>query len=219
VDQLSDVIDKLYEELVSKSAVISLWDPSYDNAHGGSPCLNHLWFRIRDNKLYMTVVIRSNDMFGAFPANAYSMRRLQYTIARSLQERAGPCVTLGSLTILSESAHLYAHSWDDSEALIAEQYPKVIARERRKYADPKGSFIISLEGGLIRVDHISPGDGQVLQTLCGTNALELCRVLSEQNLLSDSFHQLYIGTELQKVEIALETGVEYVQDRPLKLID
>ena len=60
-DQVQDIIDKLKKESDSRSAVISLWDANLDHIQKGSPCLNHLWFRARQEKLYLTAVIRSND--------------------------------------------------------------------------------------------------------------------------------------------------------------
>jgi hypothetical protein len=37
------------------------------------------------------------------------------------------------------------------------------------------------------------------------------------DLLSSIGHALDVGMELQKAQIALEQGLEYVQDRPLRM--
>ena len=63
IDQVKGAIEKLIRESVSRAVVISLWDTVKDLTLGGSPCLNHIWLRVNNNKLYMTAIFRSHDMF------------------------------------------------------------------------------------------------------------------------------------------------------------
>ncbi len=257
VDQVQDVISKLNKEPISKSAVICLWSPSWDNNHSGSPCLNTLWFRIREGKLYLTVTIRSNDMFAAWPANAYTMRRLQAYVRSELEEwnfgdkykreldpNGDGRLAMGSLTIVSESAHLYAHSYEDAQAIVDQQYHKVFMHDLRRYDDPKGSFVISIEQEdqpyfdapeehafylkepeyFISVRHIAPGnDGTEVGFYAGRTAEEVYRQLAEANVVTQLVHAFYLGTELQKAEWCLKheipyhASVSYQQDQPLDI--
>ena len=63
IDQIKGAVEKLLREPVSRAVVISLWDSIKDLTLGGSPCLNHIWLRLNNNKLYMTCIFRSLDMF------------------------------------------------------------------------------------------------------------------------------------------------------------
>lgn len=104
-DQIQQVVKKLKSELHAASAVISLWDVN-DHNTGGSPCLNHIWFRVIDNKLNVIATFRSNDMYSAWPLNAMGLRALQDYILKLLQD-SYPNLSIGTLTTQSNSAHIY----------------------------------------------------------------------------------------------------------------
>jgi len=66
-DQVKRAVDKLVREPISRAVVIGLWDPTKDLEIGGSPCLNHIWLRISEDKLFLTSIWRSHDMFEGYP--------------------------------------------------------------------------------------------------------------------------------------------------------
>lgn len=216
VDQLEKIVEKLAREPESRSAVISLWDARTDWRGGGSPCLNHIWVRLADGVVTLTAVIRSNDMFTAWPENAFSLRALQGQIARDIASRLGRDLCLGDLVIVSESAHIYDDTWESVQQILADHYPKIAAADRYRF-DPKGNFIIEIVDGRIRVEHTTAEDGEHIAYYWGDSAEELQRVLAEQQLISTQRHALYLGGELQKAEMALHfpTQFRFVQDRPL----
>ena len=216
VDQLQLVIEKLAREPESRSAVISLWDAANDYRGGGSPCLNHLWFRLVDDVLTLTAVIRSNDMFTAWPENAYSLRALQGLARREIGGRLGRELSLGDLVIVSESAHIYDDTWESVQQILADHYPKIIAGDRYRF-DPKGNFIVELIDGQIRVEHTTAEDGEHIAYYWGRSAEDLERQLWENQLISSHRHALYLGAELQKAELALRHPdlFRYTQDREL----
>ena len=111
IDQVKGAVEKLVREPVSRAVVISLWDTVKDLTLGGSPCLNHLWIRINDNKLFMTCIFRSHDMFEGYPENALALRVLQEEIRKEVEQglkAKGQDIDLklGNLIILSQSAHI-----------------------------------------------------------------------------------------------------------------
>jgi thymidylate synthase len=205
-DQIERSISKLKKDKDSRSVVVSLWDPSGEV--GSSPCLNHLWFRIRDNRLYLTATIRSNDMMTGYPQNALSMRVLQDLVRREVD----PELDMGDLTINSQSAHLYEDSWDDARNLVESLFKSEV-RDDRSVIDPAGMFLVSIEDQ-IYVQHLAPS-GEELQTFEGRTALGL--YLKIHPFVGMTEHAMYLGTELQKAEIALKLGLDYVQDKPLDL--
>ncbi len=77
VDQVQKVIDEIKSEKYTRRATISLIDPKVDSGAKNPPCLNHCWFRVQADKLYLIATLRSNDMYEAWPLNAFGLRMLQ----------------------------------------------------------------------------------------------------------------------------------------------
>lgn len=219
VDQIADVIRKLVRERDSRSAAASLWDPQTDHRLGGSPCLNHLWFRIVGDVLNLTAVIRSNDMFKAWPENAFALRKLQAIVGAEVAERSGKPVALGDLVIVSESAHVYDDDWSATEHVLARHYDELAARIRER-RDPRGNYLVEIDEGSIRLERLAP-TGEHVKHYYGKSAAALTRQLAHDAAVSSVEHALYLGAELQKAEQALRFPdlFRYVQDRPLARID
>jgi len=210
-DQVEQVINKLIGEIDAASAVMNLWDVK-DHEKGGSPCLNHIWVRVVDGELSLTATFRSNDMFGAWPSNAMGLRALQKHICSQINERSDFALTMGPLITISQSAHIYDDCWENVDKLISEQYQQFT---RPKFHDPAGSFLITLDYGEINVQHLTPGNGGLVQTFTGKKAIALTRKIAASIPHLEAGHALYLGLELQKAEIALAKGIEYNQDSPL----
>jgi thymidylate synthase len=222
-DQIQQVIDKLTNDLDSARAVMSLWDPKQDH-HDSPPCLNHIWVRIVDNQLSLTATFRSNDMFSAWPANAMGLRALQKYIYDRVHDRVNNKTNqnfygqlqLGPLITISQSAHIYDECWESAENVIASHYRKI--SQEKDYFDPAGNFIIYVQDGNIIVEHTTPNSGEVINCYSGKSAVQLSReiIFSSPGLQVD--HAMYLGSELQKAEMALSSqqGLIYEQDKPLK---
>jgi thymidylate synthase len=64
--QIQDTISLLQTSPTSRQAVISMWDPVFDGSRARTsdrPCNTHLYFRVQNGRLEMTVCNRSNDFF------------------------------------------------------------------------------------------------------------------------------------------------------------
>jgi 5-methyltetrahydropteroyltriglutamate--homocysteine methyltransferase len=90
----------------------------------------------------------------------------------------------------------------------------------KKDWDSKGYFYIFLnkERGEIRAEHYSYS--HILdRVINGKNAESILHAILKSNLISDTSNGMrhfgYLGTELQKAEIALENNLEYIQDRKI----
>lgn len=106
VNQIGYVIKKLQEHPKSRRAVATTWDPRKDTIHDEVPCLNHFVFMSRENVLDLSVMIRSNDMYGAWLANVYGLAELLAFVAKESD------LDVGGITTLSVNAHIYSHDWD-----------------------------------------------------------------------------------------------------------
>lgn len=216
VDQVEEIISKLSADLDTRSATAVLWDSRTDNVGHGAPCINHIWARAREGRLYLTATIRSNDMYSAWPENAFALRRLQALVADEVSSRAGTKLALGELVTLSESAHIYSDCWADAGRAVATFYDKEVpAAESRQ--DPSGSFVITLDGARIICEHISPS-GEHVATFTGETAAHVAHLISRAGAISRTDHALYVGRELARAEAALRNGeiLRYVQDQQLK---
>jgi len=86
--------------------------------------------------------------------------------------------------------------------------------------DPKGFFTIKPfpEEGVIRVRYYN-AKHQLAAVIEGKNSEEIYNSILREGLISLPSHAAYLGSELQKAEIALKHKSVYVQDDPLKLVD
>jgi len=101
INQLETIIEKLKNSRQTRRAMMVLWNPLKDLFEEEVPCITVVQVLIRNNTLHLTSYIRSNDMYLAWPANAYALAKLGGYIAK----RVG--VKMGTLTTHSVSAHVY----------------------------------------------------------------------------------------------------------------
>lgn len=91
-DQLDFLIKEIRRNPDSRRLVMAMWDPASD-IEGLSldhPCNTHIYFRVRDGQLDMTVCNRSNDViWGAYGANAVHMAMLQRYVAMKTEYAVG----------------------------------------------------------------------------------------------------------------------------------
>ncbi|MGM5484450.1 MAG: thymidylate synthase [Nanobdellota archaeon] len=200
IDQISELTEKLRKSTYTRRAVAFTWDVEKDHDNEQCPCLNMINVLVQDEKLYLTAYFRSNDMYSAWPRNAFALRKLQGKIASDLG------INLGSLIMISNSAHIYKSSWKKVKAIRESFSPKKAGFDKR------GNIIIRTEEGKIKLIRQSP-EGERLQEFTANNAKEANRQIIENNMVSDPSHALYLGRELRKAEEALRKGLDFVQDQ------
>jgi thymidylate synthase len=213
-DQIEQAITRLVDDIDSARAVMSLWDVTKDG-NDSPPCLNHIWVRIVNNELSISATFRSNDMFSAWPANAMGLRALQKHIWEEICFRSNRQFKMGPLITISQSAHIYDDCWENADQVIKSVYPKICGA--RDYTDPTGSFVISVENQSIIVEHMTPGSGEVVNRYSGRYAKQLYQLLAADCPSLQVEHAIYLGTELQKAELALSMKEMFIyeQDKPL----
>jgi thymidylate synthase len=108
-DQLDSVIYQLIKNPHSRRVVLSMWDPRVDMESFSKdlPCNTHIYFRVVDRKLTMTVCNRSNDLvWGMMGANIVHMSILQEYVANAIG------VEPGILYQFTNNLHVYK-GWED----------------------------------------------------------------------------------------------------------
>lgn len=92
-----------------------------------------------------------------------------------------------------------------------ENITTIEATECKKFKlDPVGSFKIRIEDNKIKIVHYKKLKADI--EVEGTSTKEVYDELVKQGLVSRLEHAAYLGAELQKAEIALTTGKNYIQD-------
>lgn len=213
-DQVEQVISRLIADINSARAVMSLWDVNQDGGSSSPPCLNHIWVRVVNNELSLSATFRSNDMFSAWCANAMGLFELQKHILEEINKRSDHNLFIGPLITISQSAHIYDDCWENAQDIIQTYYPQIY--QQRNYGDPVGSFVININNGIINIEHMTPGSGEVVNCYSAKNAKNLYRQIAADCPGIETEHAMYLGNELQKAEISLQYGFIYEQDKPLK---
>ena len=110
--QITDVVRQLTAKPDSRQAVMTCWD-SRDltgATYGGFndiPCTLTLNFKLWDKRLYLTVTMRSNDVWLGLPYDVWSFTTLQLLIAYRLKHAGVDIEGLGWYQHQAMSMHLY----------------------------------------------------------------------------------------------------------------
>jgi thymidylate synthase len=106
IDQIDLLIQRLKSNSNTRRATVVTWIPPVDSAKEEVPCMIVDDFKLRDGRLNLTVLFRSHDFAGAYPANLYGLARLLEYVSDQVEARPG------SISTTSASAHIYDHDWD-----------------------------------------------------------------------------------------------------------
>ena len=198
INQVAEMIEELRVQHYSRRAIAFTWNIEKDCRNVKAPCLNMVQALIEDDILYLTAYFRSNDMFKAWPQNAFGLLKIQKEIAVELN------LKIGKMIIISCSAHIYERDFADVQKIVEKSKPKIECE-----MDPRGNFVIELSNEEILVKHIDD-QGLFLQEFKGKTARELRDQINR--FVSDPTHAIYLGSELYRAEQALKNKTEFVQD-------
>lgn len=123
--QLDDVIAELKKDPESRRAVMHINEPEdlYNAANYGSkdvPCTMSIQLLIRDRKLHMHVLMRSNDVVWGLPYDVFSFTCLQEAFLYMLQDAGVPVDDLGQYHHTAGSLHVYDTHFGMAEAISKE---------------------------------------------------------------------------------------------------
>ena len=87
---LSFIVNELKRDPTSRRAVLTIYDgKEHDQYKFDTPCTLSIVFCINDNKLCMTVTMRSNDLVFGFCNDQYCFSKLQNIVANELKKEIG----------------------------------------------------------------------------------------------------------------------------------
>jgi len=113
VDQLSEIIKLLKKDPKTRRAVMQMWDPAdLTKNTKDMACNTQVFFEIRNGKLNMTVLNRSNDIwYGCYGANAVHFSFMMEFVAIATD------VEVGEYRQFSNNLHLYTELYDAKKHL------------------------------------------------------------------------------------------------------
>lgn len=122
--QYEKVIERLKNDPDTRQAVVTIWDPKLDllPQKRDYPCTILHQFRIRDNKLNMTVFMRSNDVWLGAAYDFFQFTRVQLAMANVLG------IEPGKYTHHVGSLHIYEQHYEAADKLYhidRDKYEKI----------------------------------------------------------------------------------------------
>ena len=114
VDQLAESCRLLTDDISTRRAVMSLYDPGRDFVQSKDiPCNNWLHWMVRDGQLNLTIAVRSHDVVWGFSGvNSFEWSVLQEMMAYWVGAE------IGDATYLSSSFHLYDHHQKRAQKMV-----------------------------------------------------------------------------------------------------
>ena len=101
-NQLSKVIDILKSDKNSRQAAISIYDGKEINTYKyDTPCTYAIQFTILNNKLNMSVLMRSNDLWYGFCNDQYCFSKLQELVCKEIN------IEIGTYYHFAHNLHIY----------------------------------------------------------------------------------------------------------------
>lgn len=202
IDWLEVAAQKINKDNEARNVYISLWDSEKESAadSGGHPCLVSLYFRKFDGLLTLSAVFRTHNALDGWLRNLYGLIRVQEHVCETTRMKAGP------ITVVSHSISI-----DPNDGGL--QHAKAVANGRVHGAiengretlriDQKGNFVCSTddETGEIVAQHFY--DGQMLKEYRSKRADTLCKMILDDDAVSDLSHAMYLGREFMLKENAV----------------
>ena len=112
------VVNELTEDPDSRRAAICILDNNHLNSYTKDyPCTGFLNFHIRDNKLHMTVHMRSQDAIYGMGNDAFTFGLVHELLWSRLKENI-PGLDLGDYTHIVDSFHVYATHYGMVENIL-----------------------------------------------------------------------------------------------------
>lgn len=134
-EQIDDLVGRLQRDPNDRRAVLAIWDKADLTAQTKDPpCNDMVMFKLRQGKLHMTVMNRSNDIhWGLFAVNLPTFSMLQVYLAARLG------CGIGTQTHFSNSLHVYT-DWAEPKRITERMLYKE-PEDKPRYPDHHVAFV------------------------------------------------------------------------------
>lgn len=173
INQFLEVYRKLSEDKDSRQGTISMFDPKKDfTGSKDVPCTNLMRFTIRNEKLNMMVVMRSNDIIFGTPYDIYNFTMLQEIMAGLLG------VEVGKYTHVVDSLHLYEMHFELAEKIVNQEYTDAYSTFDTLDARLNEQELNDISPLIFDIEHITRENG---------DTIEIDKVVGKINLISNEY--------------------------------
>lgn len=111
INQMDWLENRIRNKPETKSATITLHRPGEEML----ACLSLMDFKLRNEKLNMTVVYRSQNIFSSQPGNLIALRGMQNDLSTQLG------VKLGNIELVVISAHIYEENYEAALKILQQE--------------------------------------------------------------------------------------------------
>lgn len=108
---------RLIEHAGSNRAVSTLYSAGLDETEQHIPCLQFIQATIRDNKLILHVIFRSNDAYSAWPSNMFFISYIGIKLTEDLRS-VYPSLKFFGINYNSTSLHIYKGDLEQAKKVI-----------------------------------------------------------------------------------------------------
>lgn len=116
-NQYELMIYRLQENAGSNRAVAITINPGRDGVAEDIPCLQFIQALIRDNKLTLTIIFRSNDAYGAWPSNMMFIHYIGISLVEELR-KTYPTLEYEGIYYNCSSLHIYETDMPAAEKVV-----------------------------------------------------------------------------------------------------
>ena len=116
-NQVATIVDRLKEHIGSNRGVANLYMCGLDRDEQHIPCLQFIQCLIRDNKLSLHILFRSNDLYSAFPSNMLFLQYLGLKITDELKSMY-PSLKFNGIYYNSTSLHIYRGDYEQAKKVF-----------------------------------------------------------------------------------------------------
>jgi thymidylate synthase len=121
IDQIEASIELLSKSPNSRRVVLSIYSPlDLHTLSNDIPCNTQIYLKIFENRLDITVLNRSNDVYRGLPYNFFVFRTLQKHIAKRLG------IECGTQRHVTDCLHIYKSDFEDAQKIIDNNTPSGI---------------------------------------------------------------------------------------------
>jgi len=136
-DQIKKAINILKNNNNTRRVVLTMYSPEDLLSNSKDiPCNTTIYLKIRNNKLDITILNRSNDLFLGVPYNVFVFYLLQVYIANAINCK------IGTQTHYTDSLHLYEKHFDIVEKIIKNNSINIIKSIEKRYKDSENNSYI-----------------------------------------------------------------------------
>lgn len=118
MDQIDVIVHRLITNLGSNRAVANVYNAFLDAYKTDIPCLQWVQATVRNNKLRLHVIFRSNDIGGAWPSNMLLLMYLGMFISYAINVETQKEIVFEGIDYHVSSAHIYKNQVLDMQTVI-----------------------------------------------------------------------------------------------------